>query len=85
MDHFGNLITALVPDERMGDLATWAVEIAGCTVPVVRTYGAVSPGDLLALVDSYGHLEVAVRDGDASKRLGVGAGAALKLKRRTNP
>lgn len=85
VDHFGNLITALVPDEREGDLAAWVVEIAGCTVPVLKTYGAASPGDLLALVDSYGHLEVAVRDGDASKRLGVGAGAALKLKRRTNP
>lgn len=83
VDHFGNLVSALVPDEREGDLSEWEVSIAGQVVPTSKTYGDVLPGALLALVNSYGHLEVAVRDGDASERLGVSAGAGLELRRRT--
>lgn len=83
VDHFGNLVTALVPDEREGDLTRWEVEIASHVIPCAKTYGAVGPGELLALVDSYGHLEIAVRDGDAAERLGVGAGAPLEFRRKT--
>jgi len=82
VDHFGNLITGLVPDAREGDLLDWEVLIGGHTVPCAKTYGSVRPGELCALVDSYGHLEVAVRDGDAAARLGLGPGAPLELRRK---
>ena len=81
MDHFGNLISGLTPD-RETSLAGWVVEIAGREIPVARTYSEVAPGELLALVDSFGHVEVAVRDGDAARLLGVGTGTTIRMKRK---
>jgi hypothetical protein len=40
-------------------------------------YAEVAPGELVLVVGSEGTLEVAVRDGSAAARLGVGVGAAL--------
>jgi S-adenosylmethionine hydrolase len=74
VDRFGNLITNLVAP-RGG-----AVEIAGRSVPVVRTYGDVAPGELLALVGSSGLVEVAVRNGSATQHLAVGRGTAVVLR-----
>jgi S-adenosylmethionine hydrolase len=51
-------------------------EIAG----VHRTYAEVVPGETLALVGSEGHLEIAVREGNAGQRLGVRPGDALVLR-----
>jgi len=81
VDHFGNLISGLTPD-RGTSLAGWVVEIAGREIPVARTYSEVAPGELLALVDSFGHVEVAVRDGDAARLLGVGTGTTIRMKRK---
>ena len=81
MDHFGNLISGLCP-ARDENLAGWVVEIAGREIPVASTYSEVAPGELVALVDSFGHLEVAVRDGDASRLLGVGTGTSIRMKRK---
>jgi len=53
-------------------------EIAG----VDRTYAEVEPGALLALVGSEGHLEIAVREGNAARRLGLRPGDAVTLKLR---
>ncbi len=57
---------------------TARVELGGRTIHTIRhTYGEVGEGDLLALVGSDGFLEVALRQGDAAARLGVGAGAVV--------
>lgn len=81
VDHFGNLISGLTPDRETG-LAGWVVEIAGREIPVARTYSEVEPGELVALVDSFGHVEVAVRDGDAARLLGVGTGTVIRMQRK---
>ncbi|HEU4631725.1 MAG TPA: SAM-dependent chlorinase/fluorinase [Gemmatimonadaceae bacterium] len=73
VDRFGNLITNLLTT-RGG-----TVEIAGERLAVRRTYADVAPGALLALVGSSGLLEVALREGSAARRLGVGRGAAVRL------
>ena len=83
VDHFGNLVSGLVPGPAEGDLCDWEVEIGGRRVATARTYAEVEPGELCALVDSWGHLEVARRDGDAAATLGLGPGAPLTLWRRT--
>jgi S-adenosyl-L-methionine hydrolase (adenosine-forming) len=76
-DHFGNLQTDLVlpphgPPSR--------VRVGGVTLPLLRTYGDVDSGEPLALVDSQGRLEIAVRDGSARARFGWEAGQVVELE-----
>jgi S-adenosylmethionine hydrolase len=76
-DHFGNLITniaaGLLP--ALGPAPAVGVTLADQTLIGVRpTYADAPPGTLLALINSAGLLEVAVRDGHAGQRLGVGVG-----------
>ncbi len=74
-DRFGNLITNLT------GRGEGTVEIAGKLLRIVRTYGDVIEGELLALVGSHGLIEVAVRGGHAARTLGIGRGAPVTLRR----
>ena len=57
------------------------VKAAGQEVTGVRhTYAEVEPGEMLALVGSSGHLEIAVREGSAAGRLGVRPGDKVVLR-----
>jgi hypothetical protein len=47
---------------------------------VRRTYAEVEPGDVLALVGSGGHLEIAVREGSGAERLGLQPGDPVELR-----
>jgi S-adenosylmethionine hydrolase len=78
VDRFGTLVTNLTP-ELVPDYAT--VEIEGLDVgPLRRTYGDVPTGGLLAYIGSGGAVEVAVRDGSAARRLGIGVGGRIKAR-----
>lgn len=80
-DHFGNLVLD-VPGEALGtDPSRWSVEIAGIRVAFAPTYGSVARGTLLALVDSYGSVEIAESEGSAAGRLAAGRGAPATLRR----
>lgn len=46
---------------------------------IKRTYGAVPPGDLLALIGSAGQLEIGANQGNAAALLGVEPGEAVSL------
>ncbi len=75
VDSFGNLVTNLGA-EHVG--AGARIHVAGFgEIPLHRTFGEVGPGALLAYRGSGGRLEVAVRDGSAAARLGVGVGAPV--------
>lgn len=76
VDRFGNLATNL-PGETL-DGASW-VELDGERIPVVRTYGEVESKAPLALVNSDGRVEVAVRDGSAADVLRAGIGASVRV------
>lgn len=71
VDHFGNLISNIPASVLRGGLPDWEARLAATRCPIQRTYSEVAPGSLIALVNSYGLVEIAVRDGDASQRLGV--------------
>jgi S-adenosylmethionine hydrolase len=43
-----------------------------------RTFAVVERGELVAFVGSNGTVEIAVRDGSAGKKLGVGVGAEVR-------
>jgi len=47
---------------------------------VRRTYAEVGEGELVAIVGSTGFIEIAVRDGDAARLLGLTRGAGVTLK-----
>jgi S-adenosylmethionine hydrolase len=75
-DRFGNLLTNLEGD----GLAAAALEVGGTRIEaLVGAYGEVASGALGAVVDSSGLVEVFVRDGSASQRLGAGPGTPVSL------
>lgn len=76
VDRYGNLITD-VPAARLPGVH--AVRIGGHTARVVSTYGDAAPGALIALVGSFGRLEVAQTCGDAAKATGCGRGEPIEL------
>jgi S-adenosylmethionine hydrolase len=90
-DRFGNLISNLAPEHleastaasARSDLSRWRIVAGARRIPIRGTYAEARPGALLALVDSYGALEIAVRDGSAAERLGIGPGAAITAERTT--
>jgi S-adenosyl-L-methionine hydrolase (adenosine-forming) len=74
VDHFGNLITSILGSELP---ASSEIRVGEGSVPLVRTYAQVQPGEALALVGSTGRLEISVRDGSAARVLELGPGDAV--------
>jgi S-adenosyl-L-methionine hydrolase (adenosine-forming) len=78
VDRFGNLITD-VPASWVAE-GGWQCGIAGeIIMGLSGMYAAAGPGALLALVGSGGTLEIAERNGNAARRLGVKAGEGVCL------
>lgn len=83
VDSFGNLITNITRND-LATISTGAprIEVSGRVVAgLERTYSDVPRGHLLAIIGSTGLLEVAVRDGSAQRKLGVGRGDPVVVSR----
>lgn len=80
VDRFGNLVTS-VPSSLLGGAPAgrWRVRLAGREVRLVGTYAEAEVGELVALVDSYDLVELAVRDGNAAHEIAAGVGAPVEL------
>jgi S-adenosylmethionine hydrolase len=76
IDHFGNLITN-VEDSHLRDLHEAVVRVGGHELPLRRTYTDVRPGDYLALINSFGVLEIARAERSAVDGLGLARGAPV--------
>jgi S-adenosylmethionine hydrolase len=74
VDRFGNAVTNLV-GVRGG-----TIEVGNLAIDVRRTYAEVDAGKCVALVGSTGLLEIAVRDGDAARTLGLTRGSVVALR-----
>ena len=74
VDRFGNAVTNLV-GVRGG-----TIQIGALTIDLRRTYAEVEQGSPLAVVGSTGLVEIAVRDGDAARSLGLKRGSIVALK-----
>jgi hypothetical protein len=83
VDRFGNLILDLDGSALGADPTLFEVVIGERRVPFTRAYGSARPGDLLALVDSYGAVEIAVCNGDAARALCLQRGDLALVRRRT--
>jgi S-adenosyl-L-methionine hydrolase (adenosine-forming) len=78
VDRFGSLITNLTAEQVPGSTR---IEIDELEIgPLRRTYNDVATGNLLAYIGSGGAVEIAVRDGSAARRLGVGMGGRVRAR-----
>jgi S-adenosylmethionine hydrolase len=78
VDRFGTLVTNLTPEL----VPPYAVlEVEGLEIgPLRRTFSDVPTGGLVAYVGSGGAVEIAVRDGSASRRRGMGVGGRIRAR-----
>jgi S-adenosylmethionine hydrolase len=75
IDRFGNAITNIV-----GTARTASVRAGRKTFGIHRTYSAVPRGKPVAVIGSSGLLEIAIRDGNAAKALGLRVGHEVVLQ-----
>jgi S-adenosylmethionine hydrolase len=78
IDAFGNLISN-IDESLIKDFREPIAHIAGHTIPTLTTYGRAKPGDLLALINSFGVVEIAKSEGSAAEGLGSERGAPLVI------
>jgi len=78
IDHFGNLITNVGPQHLRG-IAHPLVRVGGREFALRRTYSDVRPGDYLALVNSFGVVEIARAERSAAEGLGLARGAPVTV------
>ena len=81
VDHFGNVITN-IDGRLLLELPHPVVRVAGRDLPLRRTYSDARPGDYLALVNSFGVLEIARAEGSAAEGLGLDRGAPVTVSRK---
>lgn len=77
-DHFGNLITNITRED-LADLRQPQILAGGHEIAFKRIYGDVAPGALLALINSFGVLEIARAEQNAAECLGIGRGAPVRV------
>ena len=78
VDSFGNLISN-IDAHLIAHMPEPVVHIGGHDIPVLPTYGRAKPGDYLALINSFGVLEVARAEGSAAEGLGADRGAPVTV------
>ncbi len=79
IDAFGNLISN-IDASLIADFGEPVAHIAGHSIAMLQTYGRATPGDFLALVNSFGVVEVARAEGSAAEGLGSTRGAPLVIR-----
>ncbi|HEX3843923.1 MAG TPA: SAM-dependent chlorinase/fluorinase [Steroidobacteraceae bacterium] len=81
IDHFGNLISnidaALIERFRLP-----LVHAGSHAFPLLRTYGDTQPGEYLALINSFGVVEIARAQQSAAEGLGLSRGAPITVRDR---
>lgn len=74
VDHYGNLITNITKEVFTASYENRAYIVQFSReeiTSITSDYHAVEPGECLALFNSNGYLEIAIRDGNASQLLGM--------------
>jgi S-adenosylmethionine hydrolase len=80
VDHFGNLLTNLKP-QHLSAGGRVLISVAEAQIEgVVTTFGERQPGELIAMIDSSGVLQISVVNGNAAARLHADAGTAVKVQ-----
>jgi len=79
VDTFGNLISN-IDASLIASMTEPVANIAGHQIPMLLTYGRARPGEYLALVNSFGVVEIARAEGSAADGLGSDRGAPLVIR-----
>jgi S-adenosylmethionine hydrolase len=79
VDTFGNLISN-IDIALIADFKEPVADIAGHQIAMQLTYGCARPGDYLALINSFGVVEIARAEGSAADGLGSERGAPLVIR-----
>lgn len=79
IDRYGNVITNIRGKLLDGHTDYW-VECSGHRFQIKRTYADARAGEDIALINSFGVLEIARAQGRAADRLGVNRGARVTVK-----
>ncbi len=74
VDRFGNAVTNLIATQ------TGTVRVGHVDLPLRLTYAEVPDGQAVALVGSAGFIEIAVRNGDAARSLGIARGSEVSFR-----
>jgi len=82
IDHFGNLISN-IEGSLLARFRQPLVQAGNRTFPLLRTYGETQPGEYLALVNSFGVLEIARSEQSAAESLGLSRGAPVVVREGT--
>jgi len=77
-DRFGNLVTNVSASLWSPGLAA-GVEIAGRRLPLLGTFASVEKGTPLAIVGSFGMIEIAVAQGNAGEALSARPGTPVRV------
>jgi S-adenosylmethionine hydrolase len=81
IDHFGNLISNI--DGTLIERFRLPLVHAGHhSFPLLRTYGDTQPGEYLALINSFGVIEIARAEQSAAEGLGLSRGAPVVVRDR---
>lgn len=79
VDHFGNLSTRIRP-EQIEDMGMVVVRIKGRQIHgLVHTFGERPAGELVALFNSAGFLDISVVNGNAAQTLGAAPGDVVEI------
>ncbi len=79
IDAFGNLISNIDQD-LISNFDEPVAQFAGHEIALLTTYGRAKPGTYLALVNSFGVIEIAKAEGSAADGLGMGRGAPIVIR-----
>ncbi len=83
IDRFGNAITNIPEDALPTNMSTYEIRIGQTYLTRInRAYAESEVGELLAIIGSFGMLEIAVNGGSAVERLGLKRGDAVIIHRR---
>ena len=78
VDTFGNLISN-IDAEMIESFEHPVAHIAGRAIEMQTTYGRVQPGDYLALINSFGVVEIAKAESNAAEGLSTDRGAPITI------
>jgi len=80
VDHFGNLLTNITP-EQLPQGKRVLIKVGDAKIEgLIETFGDRRPGELVAMVDSSGVLQIAVVNGSAAEHLKAGFGTSVIIR-----
>lgn len=77
IDHFGNAITNI---DARDVLEGSVVEVCDKVVAIAGTYSDIEPGGIIGVINSFGVVEIAKRNGNAAAELNLGVGSKVVVR-----